>query len=136
MSKKDKGGPAASNKAITVANQAALKGFPITKLTAAFDRMGGHHEAATASKVSQSDSALAVVRLGLGWRKLNAEAHLETVVTGWRDEFKTVAMRLAVEGNKYAEIVEGKVGKERCRMARRALGIAVEQRHTPRLLGR
>ena len=106
--KKDKGGAANAAKLIVKANEAALKGFPRAKLKAAFVAMAALATDSDKATEARQAAALDVCVLAAQFVGKNDKAHLDTVVTGWRDEFKTVAMELAVSGNRFAELKEGK----------------------------
>lgn len=93
------------------ANETALKGFPKAKLAAAYDAMA--KEKATGDKAADSKAgqALKVVELAHTFRTSQKDGiPLDTVVKGWRDNMKVLAMELAVAGNKFAELKEGKDG--------------------------
>lgn len=105
---KDKGGPAAANKAIVKANNSALKGFPKAKLRTAFDNMATLAKTGDDANESRQAAALGVIILADTFAGKNSEADNDTIVTGWRDHLKLLVMELAVAGNRFAELTEGK----------------------------
>jgi hypothetical protein len=99
------------NKAIAKANQTALKGFPKSKLKKAFDVMAGKASDSDAATEARQAAALEVVRMAHDFAGKNDGVDVESLVTGWRDNLQVLIMELAVAGNRFAELSEGKDGK-------------------------
>jgi hypothetical protein len=103
---------AKGNKAISKANQAAVKGFPKGKLRAAFDRMASNADSSEKANDDRQLAALDVCNLAVNFRAANSDIQdLTTVVEGWRDHIKVLAMELALAGNRFAELREAKGDK-------------------------
>ena len=90
--------------------ETALKKFPKAKLLGCFTRMAEQANAGDAAAEDRAMAALDVTRLAHDFAMNNPEALNETVVKGWRDNVKTLTMELALQGNRFAELKEGKEG--------------------------
>ena len=100
------------NKAIVKANQTALKGFPKGKLKSAFELMAAKANDGDDSNDARQVAALDVCVMAVNFRAKNdAVTDLTTVVQGWRDSIKVLAMELAIAGNRFAELREAKGDK-------------------------
>ena len=100
------------NKAIVKANETALKGFPKGKLKAAFDKMAGNANDADSNNEQRQLAALDVCKMATAFRAKNDSIKdLGTVVQGWRDSVKLLAMELAIANNRFAELREAKGDK-------------------------
>jgi hypothetical protein len=103
----------AGNKAAAKANEFALKGFPSAKLKTAFNKMAGAANEADGANEQKALAAFDVCELAERFRDSNMVegADCETIAKGWSEHLKSVAMDLAVSGNKFAELKEGKEGE-------------------------
>jgi len=99
---------AKGNKAIVKANESALKGFPKAKLKAAFQSMATLATEADKATDARQMAAVTVCALAGHYAEDNNGADVATIANGWRDNLKLLTMELAVAGNRFAEIVEGK----------------------------
>ena len=104
---------ASGNKAVTKANETALKGFPKGKMRAAFQTMAGKADASDVSNEERQVAALDVCVLAVKFAADNAKRTSDTgtIVQGWRDNVKVMAMELAIAGNRFAELREAKGDK-------------------------
>ena len=98
-------------KAIKAANDNALKGYPKAKMLQAFNKIGAAKDAEDTSAEDRASAAMDIVELAVAFRTSNADATLETVVAGWRDNVRLTAMQLAVAGNRFAKVTPGKDGQ-------------------------
>ena len=98
-------------KKVRKAGQTALVKFPKGKLVKAFGVMAATANEAEASNESRQAAALDVCEMAHQFAASNADADTGTVVEGWRDNLKLVIMQLAIEGNRFAELIEGKDDK-------------------------
>jgi hypothetical protein len=99
---------AKGNKAIVAANETGLQHFPASDLRKAFDSMAALANDADAATDSRQAAALDVLVLAESFAIDNESADTETIAAGWRDNLKVLTMELAVSGNRFAELKEGK----------------------------
>lgn len=102
---------AQGNKAIVKANETALKGFPKSKVRTAFNTMAAQADESDSNNESRQAAALDVLKLARTFAVKNDGATTETIVDGWRDNIKLVTMELAIAGNRFADLTEGKDDK-------------------------
>lgn len=101
----------ADQKAKKTANQTALKGFEKAALKRAFEAMAKEKEAGDKATDSKQGQALKIVELAHKFRSKQPDSvPRETVVKHWRENMKVLTMELAVAGNKFAQLKEGKDG--------------------------
>ena len=105
MSKQSKS-KAAPSKAINDANTNAVVKFPTAKLKAVMTLIGTTAAGIDASQAEKQNAALDACKLAVQFRADNASVILDTVITGWRDEWRVLAMQLAVSENRFAELRE------------------------------
>lgn len=98
-------------KAVRKANETALKRFPKSRLVKAFVAMNDAGAATDNASEVKAAAALDVVMAAHEFRAANEDATVETVLSGWRDHVKLVAMELALAGNRFAELTEAKDDK-------------------------
>jgi len=99
---------AATKKALVKANETALKAFPTAKLREAFDTMATLADTGDNAAAERQAAALDVLMLAESYSIENTTADSGTVIQGWRDNLKVLTMELAVAGNRFAELKEGK----------------------------
>lgn len=101
----------ANQKAKQKANQTALKGFEKAALKREFDAMAKDKAAGDTASESKQGHALKIVELAHKFRSKQPDSvPRETIVKHWRENVKLLTMELAVSGNKFAVLKEGKDG--------------------------
>jgi len=101
----------ADQRALRKANSTALKGFPKSKLKAAFDTMATLDADANAARESKGAAGLDIVNMAHAFADKNAGIDVSTIVEGWRENVKLITMELAVAGNRFAELIPAKDDK-------------------------
>lgn len=106
-------------KSVQTANKTALKGFPKSKVRAAFVAMAEAKVIADDQNDARSGKANDVCRLAMTFCKANADVtDRTTLVQGWKDHLQGVVMELAVAGNKFAELIAADAKKGTANSAR------------------
>ena len=103
----------ADKKAVRKANEFALKAFPKAKIKAAIETMAGKAGEADVASEAKAAAALDVCVLAETFRDVNMTegAPCDVIAKGWTEHLKAVALDLAVAGNRFAELKEGKDGE-------------------------
>ena len=109
--KQDSKTTAKPNAAIAAANKTATKAFPKAKLRKAFDTIGAKTAAVESTQAEKQAAALDVCKLAAGFVTANDGIDVDTLVQGWRSNIKVLTKELAVAGNRFAELTEGKGDK-------------------------
>ena len=103
----------ADKKAVRKAGEFALKAFPKAKIKAAIEVMAGKAGEADVASDAKAAAALDVCALAESFRDTNMTegAPCDVIAKGWTEHLKSVALDLAVAGNRFAELKEGKEGE-------------------------
>lgn len=102
----------ADQKANQKANRTALKGFETSKIRAAFEQMAELRTGEETNAEARSQAALNLCKYAHAFRtKQDKGIPADTIVEGWRSKLALVIMELAVAGNKFATLTEGKDDK-------------------------
>jgi len=103
----------ADKKAVRKAAEFALKSFPKAKIKAAIETMAGKAGEADVASEAKAAAALDVCALAETFRDVNMTegAPCDVIAKGWTEHLKSVALDLAVAGNRFAELKEGKDGE-------------------------
>ena len=103
----------ADKKVVRKQAEFALKSFPKTKIKAAIETMAGKAGEADVASEAKAAAALDVCALAETFRDVNMTegAPCDVIAKGWTEHLKAVALDLAVAGNRFAELKEGKEGE-------------------------